>query len=230
MSKEPYYSSSSSTSYIKPANARSYTASHLDLPSINNKLIIPPVKFAKNEILEPYYYKQQKIQTLPPILTNIFQYTYEKNIDIQDCAIIDEDEEDEFYLAGFEISAPESSLSRKVSDNYTNRMLLDTDNESLISYNDLACSESNCNIPSCVTKVISPPDVNDINELKLTLQEKIDNPNVITNAKSRSLSMSLLAPKLTQEKSMVFADLLQDSSYKIDLSDDYQSAKVEFLV
>lgn len=253
MSKEPYYNSSSSSSYIKPANDKCYSANKLDFPFIDSKLLIAPAKFNRFDVLEPYYYKKTKIQTATPILIDSFRYSFD-NIEklprnfketyhekYQECAILEDDdvdqnddddneydEVDDFFIHGFEISAPKSiTLSRKVSDNYNTKLDNDTDYDSDFpdeKYCDIACNS----IPYCITKIISPPDVNDITELKSTLQEKIDNPNVITNPKSRSLSMSLQAPKLTLEKKMNLGDFLQDSTHKVHISDDYQLEKTDY--
>ena len=225
MSKEPYYNSKSATSYVKPANMRLYSACQLDLPAIGPNSIISAPSFDNHETVEPYYVSKRKVSSLPPVLVDLFRYKFDDDLGENDCAVASDD--DIAVGKGFEISAPKVSIKRRVSDNYTVKNNFDTDSDDEVELETLAKVNT---IPACKVRKTNPPDVSDLESFTSVVQEKLDNPNVITNEKSRSLSMSLAAPTITHEKNMVFEDIFQSMYHRYDVNDNYESTSKPYLI
>jgi hypothetical protein len=227
MSKEPYYNSKSATSYVKPANMRLFSACPLDLPAIGPNSILSAAIFDKHETIEPYYVSNRKVSSLPPVLIDLFRYKFDDDLmdEDDDCVIASDD--DIAVGKGFEICAPQVSIKRRVSDNYTVRNNCDTDSDDESEQE----TPSKINtIPTCKLRKTNPPDVNDLHNSTSVFQEKLDNPNVITNEKSRALSMSLAAPTITHEKNMVFEDIFQSMYHRYDVNDNYESRVNPYLI
>ncbi|KAK6200385.1 uncharacterized protein RJT21DRAFT_114800 [Scheffersomyces amazonensis] len=265
MIREPYYSSSSATSYIKPSNPKIYSFISHDLPTINSnhisvapsyqlsaiKLSPPPTtshgskSSLRRNSVEPYYTKAVKIGTLPPRISSIFKYTFvddeddiqphhrqkDNSDDLDDYAVLsdsdnepvidsDDDSDNGYLFFGksksvnhHNVLKPPSSgesLSRKVSDNYTSRYELDTDSEDetilVEEFNKLMrpikATKSDNNLFN-----LKPPHLQSLNELNDSLLQKSNNPNVLTNVRSRTISENLVEPPKLHMKVYNYEDI-----------------------
>ncbi|KAK6462227.1 hypothetical protein DFJ63DRAFT_313369 [Scheffersomyces coipomensis] len=287
MIREPYFNSSSSSSFIKPSNSKNYSFISHDLPTISpqdmkhslapsfqlsaNPSVPAPHKASSKLILrrnsiEPYYVKPIKIGTLPPRISSIFKYTFvddefdedehrqlhnSRNHQAQSSGPVDEDDDyaiisdsdndlidseedsDNEYLFFGKKHAPRSythqgsnvlrpppssngeTLSRKVSDNYTSKLDVDTDSEeenedSLIEdFNKLMKpikpTKSNNNLYN-----LKPPYLQSLNDLNESLLQKSNNPNILTNVRSRTLSENLIAPPKLNSKIFNYNQIFLD--------------------
>lgn len=217
MSKKPYYNHSSLPCHAKSAKSNCSSSYNFDLPAVkSNKFILPPNCLSVTTI-EPYYQKRQKIQTLPPVLFNQYHYKFNEE---EDCAISDTEDID---IEQSNILAKLSKI-RKVSDAYaTSLPFLDNVDDEV---DPTFCKNSEIkDIPKCNRESVLNVD---LVESEVNLQEKADNPNIITNPKSRSLSM-LLSP-VKCEYILNIGNLLVDVSIRQDISDFYDFKIVEYLV
>ncbi|EMG47226.1 hypothetical protein G210_2474 [Candida maltosa Xu316] len=184
MIKEPYYSSELTS--IKSTNDKNFSLVSLDLPSVStnqNLKHAPPLDYSsvkqRRDSIEPYYTKPIKIGVLPPAILN--QFTYYFN---DESAIIDDDDDDfegdMVYSNG--VVAPQNVLNR-VSDNYEEQ---DTEDKFDFKFME------NVTVPS----VTSDERIHIFAVDKDELLNKSNNPNILTNQRSRKLSDKLSAPDL----------------------------------
>lgn len=243
MVTEPYYASGASLSFIKPANSSCYSYVSHDLPPIpaESWLAPPPmttVRSRKNSI-EPYYSKSKKTGTLPPKITSLFRYKFGEENDDEafykddDCAVLSDDDDDTDLIIGHrQISAPTSaSLSRKVSDNYrySNQSDDETDPFGWDSrqLNPVPLSANKAQPVVCVP---TPPHLHDLLEINNTLLIKSNNPNILINPISRSLSDTLMPPKIDEHNRRYTNDMYEGEDRK-GVRDDYDYDRgCEFII
>lgn len=244
MIKEPYYNLTSSASSIKPSNPKSYSFVSYDLPPTQpfQLLAAPSISLtaqttpsrSRSYSVEPYYVKNKKVGTLPPALSGMYKYTFAEESESgedDDFAIVSDSEDEEYFAGGssngYHIHPPPSdvTLSRKVSDNYTSRFELDTDTDEsdkeVDAYNRWMTpieASSSAGIYKCRSR---PPHLDSLRDINETLLMKSNNPNVLTNVRSRSLSDNLEAPKLDQ-KVFVYKGY-EETPIKTGLRDDYDA-------
>ncbi|KAK6455178.1 uncharacterized protein RJT20DRAFT_55284 [Scheffersomyces xylosifermentans] len=241
MIKEPYYNSTSSSSFIKPSNPKTYSFVSYDLPPTAKSQFIkaPSVSFTaktspiwrnRSYSVEPYYVKNKKIGTLPPAISGMYKYTFAEESEEDDCAIVSDSEDDE-YVPEFNIYPPPSNhetLSRKVSDNYASRYELDTDSDDSEKEIDaysrwMKPIDSKPSIYKCTSQ---PPHLVNLGEINESLLMKSNNPNILTNVRSRSLSDNLDPPRL-QAKVFVYNNYDSIPHKRGFDRDDYEEVQTE---
>lgn len=254
MVQEPYYASGSSSSFIKPSNSSCYSYISQDIPNIPSvSWVAPPAlntgfRSRKNS-LEPYYSKTKKTGTLPPKITSLYRYKFGEENDQEsfyqddDCALLSDDDDTDLLIGNRQIiSAPTSAtLSRKVSDNY--RYSNQSDEEidkfgwdsrqlnpvSLLSKTLVSKNPSSPSKP--VESVPTPPHIHDLLEINNMLLLKSNNPNILINPISRSLSDSLIPPTIDDHNRRFTNDIYDLGENKARARDDFDyEKKCEFFI
>lgn len=208
--KEPYYSDK--RTHIKPARPKKSFTRHDDLSFVSDSIKngiqnAPRIELSaeashkggeRSNSLEPYYGKHKRLFSGASGVSDDFNYSYEDYARYEEEAITSDDEEQSVL--------PPRVLYRQSSRaQYTKPPMYAMDQQVTDHYTDSAeeGNEDSTQVISWRSQVLVPKKVNnrpdildDPSEEVGGILEKCDNPNVLTNTRSRDLTLRLRAPPM----------------------------------